>query len=259
MSRAVVALAVLLVPAMALPCSRILRLTEGLAPSPDSTDVPLNAEVKYISRQETTWTLVDGAGAAVPATAVKRGPLLTAIRPLQQLAPNRRYTLTVTSASDSTETVTAAFTTGTRVDSEAPAPLERPKITSVAGPIIRASSCDGPGYLDILWTGASDDHTPARQLMIEAVLSTENGSAELEPDLTVLCTRVADDQGCRMFFFPTDKSEPQFMRGRAVDWAGNMTELTASEPLRGCGCSSGSGALALLALAVLRRRGSTGR
>ncbi len=250
-------LVLLLAPAVALPCSIVLRVATQLAPADGATNVPLNAELRFLPRGEVRWSLVDADGTTVEANERKRGSMVT-LRPAALLKPGRQYMLTVSGVGELREDIeTVTFTTGAETDIEPPAPPGRPSLGSVPkalpSPFSGSGSCSSPsGYDKALWPGPADTQTPASEVLIEAAFVSD-GVVEFQPQFAVSCARVAAEGGCLQTWVP-NKSDPPMLRARAVDWAGNTSELSEPEPVRGCGCSAGEGTAALLAAALLLRR-----
>ena len=250
--RAFVATALLLA-APAIACSIFLPTVDSTFPATGATEVPLNAEVKFVSRRPLPWALTDELGATVAATGSRRG-WLTTVRPSAPLSPLATYTLTVTDDQD-TGTVTVSFTTGTASDAVAPRLQGPPSIyPAKSDPFGPKTSCSSNAQLyTVVFPSAGDDATPFGELLVEGVVALTEEGLEAEPNFLERCTATSSGQAeCALAVVTADRT-PRYFKARVIDLAGNASEVSAVQPLHGCGCGSAEGAMALVALAVLRR------
>lgn len=247
----------LLAPVPAMACSIALRFLDSVAPSDGATNVPLNAEVKFVRCQLVpfTVTLIDATGAPVVTTRSSRG-LVDVLRPVALLMPDTRYTLTLTGSG---ETATATFTTGQTMDVTPPTLSGEPTVTAFNNKTsvnLLPSSCSfgKSESWTYTWPTLSDDVTPGADLMLEGMVAESEMFLGEVPDIAGQAgTLVIGTNRCRSF--STLEMATVVLRARAVDWAGNVSEPTEVLPVKNaCGCSSGAPALLLLGvLAIVRR------
>jgi len=246
------ALLLVLVPAVALPCTIHVPAANGFTPAHGSTGVPLNVELRFIPTGSARWALTETAGSPVAVTERRRGRIV-ALRPEALLAPETQYTLTVTDT-NTTESIEVTFTTGNESDTEPPPVPGRPTLGSspkpLPSPFEGRSTCgSGTGFNKLAWPPTTDSQTPVTGIVIEGAFVEAADDPVHQPEFVVPCST----RDCLLTWVPGE-STPALVRARAVDWAGNMSELTEPESVRGCGCSAGDGVAVLLAVALLLRR-----
>lgn len=245
-------------PADACSC----RSRADIVPAHGAVGVPLNTTiwvgVEPWERERGTEIKArllcpDGGSVALTLSNSTGGWMTT--RPPIPLDPLSPYSVVVTGMIDHTVSG-ASFTTGGTVDVAAPA-------TPTVSGATRHTSPSGGGTcgresVNFTVAGLLDDHTPED----DQLLAVYAGPSEDAIDATgpVALVHPGDaalrESNCEMNF-PISTTPDVAIRVQAVDWAGNVSELSAPRQLKACGCASVEGPLAasaLLLLRALRRR-----
>ncbi|MBL8953785.1 MAG: hypothetical protein JNK82_23620 [Myxococcaceae bacterium] len=250
-------LTLLLSPAAALACKIAPERKPSLFSPPNgSANVPLNVELKVVpgSGSVTDATLIaNGSESHLVLAANQRGR--TAVfRPDVRLEPMTQYVFRVVVESVPVE---LSFTTGTGVDETPPVLSGEPSARAEGGPTPPAPllPCNPSSAKNrnndqttFTWPTVSDDLTPDGEVWLEGFVGETVETLGAEPAAVgVAPTLVVGD---------LETMNRAFVRARAVDWAGNVSELSELQSAKNdCGCSSGApGALAGLALLLFGRR-----
>ena len=205
-----------------------------------------------------SFALTDENGDAVPATlSFAHG--VRVVRPDTLLHPNTGYTLTLTTTDG--DTASTSFTTGAAEDHSRPVLSGVPTVEHRADLL---SSCGPSEVFQLTWPTQADDVTPASQIVIEGMLAARQDIRDTAADVASMDKLTVASGYCtgRTNIVNMDVA---FVRARAVDWAGNTSELTETVQLKpdagtdtgdrgGCGCNAGEGALVLAWLGLLLRR-----
>ncbi len=253
MLRALLIVAVI-APTAAWACS--YRQVHGppLVSPANATNVPLNVEVRFESCLGTdpwTFTVEDG-GTLVPVTVGRRGKW-TVLTPDAPLSPNTRYVLQVQVPD---WTVNAFFITGTERDDTSPLLSGSPTIVALTE---RDPCGNQRDSATLTWPQLSDDGTPGEALQLEAFIEDDTPAVHMQPAVVGAAPKLEIGKLETLCRYGLELTNHTHVRVRAVDWAGNFSEL--SEPYSAkndCGCSSGApGAFTALALMLLFRAASS--
>ncbi len=211
--------------------------------------VPLNARLPVMTGSTAAspaFALFDADGGVVPSSTVvlNGGSILI---PTEPLAANAQFWLTGALE-------TRGFLTGDRLDETPPGKPSLDAFTHSVSPLIGRSTCDlgGEGFLV-----SAGDFQPVDSLYFEVFMGPSPERIDTSSPAVVvpaaaqfffgsssLCSPVVDTTG----------ASELAIQIRAVDGAGNASELSNALQLKSGGCSATGGSLALIALLVFFRR-----
>jgi MYXO-CTERM domain-containing protein len=260
------AAALSLMPAQAWACSCSLGGLSLSQPADGATAVPINAEIKlHVDRMlpSDTFSLTGPDGEPVPFNSRLENPEYVRIRPLEDLAPHSRFTLTFTGVDPHQPAEKKIeFETGATRDEGAPfnGPLPTFHRKDERGDPFFLSSCEPFVGYEVNLPEGSDDVSAPEDVWYHLYVGRDPDSIDLTRVTALLFPGEywLGRSTCYDSPWPSD-DDPPALRLAAVDLAGNEAEPTGPIVPGSCGCgSSRSGTapvvLLFLLLVALRRR-----
>lgn len=246
MKRAVV-LGVLMLGGNALACS--CRTITSFFP-PSGSTVPTNAEFQVtqtVGPVPPLTLVVEGSGVVLEVDVVTRHAAWLSVRPRTKLTPGTMVRLSTTN-SDGLE-AQATWVVGSAADETPPLPRA---LTGTARTFIGrpGSSCGNSESVQLTIDPPTSDD-PSALFVFAGPDDVSVASAALPSGFTE--DGLLGDSTC--FFNFGLQAVPDLALGvRAVDFAGNLSELSNVKQAKTAGCSAAPGVLGVVAVVLLRRR-----